>query len=71
MTAFDTLRAIAADPDSLVLPGRGPTAREVIEARLGRKLPPTPECPPDIQQAIKLLAIQRIRNRLRAERIAE
>jgi len=57
MTAFDTLRAIAADP----LPHL--TAREVIESRLGRKLGPTADLPPDLKTAIKLLAIQNIRAR--------
>ena len=56
MTPIDTLRAIAADPH-----GRCMTARETIEARLGVKLPPTADLPPDLQAAIKLLAIHNIR----------
>jgi len=64
MTAFDTLRAIAAHPERYDPPEREPTAREIIEARLGRKLPPTAECPPDIRAAIRSLAIQKIRLRL-------
>jgi len=61
MTAFDTLRAIAAQPERYAPPGREPTAREIIEARIGRKLPPIADCPPDIRTAIKSLAIQKIR----------
>jgi hypothetical protein len=61
MTAADKLRAIAADPHAAVI--RQPTARETIEARIGKKLPPTADLPPDLREAIKLLAIQRIRNR--------
>lgn len=38
------------------------TARQIIEARLGRKLAPTRELAPDERQAIKRLAIQLIRN---------
>jgi len=64
MTAFDTLKAIAANPERYALPEREPTAREIIEARLGRKLPPIAECPPDIRTAIKSLAIHKIRLRL-------
>ena len=55
MAAMDTLRAIAADP----LPRL--TARHVIEARLGRSLPPTADLPHDLKTAIKLLAIQHIK----------
>jgi len=64
MTAFDTLRAIATQPERHAPAEREPTAREIIEARLGRKLPPIAECPPDIRMAIKSLAIQKIRLRL-------
>ena len=55
MAAFDTLRAIAADP----LPRL--TARQVIERRVGRTLPPTADLPDDLKTAIKLLAIQHIK----------
>ncbi len=57
MTAFDTLRAIAADqtPDL--------TARQIIEKRLGKTLPATADLPPDLRDAIKLLAVQKIRAR--------
>jgi len=34
------------------------TAREIIEARLGHKLPPTKELAPDERIAIKMLAIR-------------
>jgi len=64
MTALDTLRAIAAQPERHAPPKRELTAREIIEARLGRKLPPIADCPPDICAAIKALAIQKIRLRL-------
>lgn len=37
------------------------TARQIIEARLGRPLPPTRELPPDLRDAVKLLAIQLVR----------
>jgi hypothetical protein len=37
------------------------TARQIIEARLGRTLPPTLELPRDLRVAIKLLAIQLIK----------
>ena len=40
------------------------TAREIIEARLGQKLPHISEMRPDERKAVKLLAIQLIRNRL-------
>ena len=39
------------------------TAREIIERRLGRKLAPTRELPPDERQAVKLMAIRLIKNR--------
>jgi hypothetical protein len=41
------------------------TARQIIEARIGRKLPPTADLPPDLKQAIKLLAIQLIKEKNR------
>lgn len=36
------------------------TARQIIEARLGRKLPPTRDLADDERKAIKALAIQLI-----------
>jgi hypothetical protein len=39
------------------------TAREIIEARLGRKLPATADLPPDLKDAVKRLAIQLIKER--------
>lgn len=58
MTAMDTLRAIAEAPH-----GKPMTARQTIEARIGRKLGPTADLPPDLRTAIKLLAIQNIKGR--------
>jgi hypothetical protein len=57
MTAMDTLRAIAANPAPEL------TAKQTIEARIGRNLGPVADLPPDLKTAIKLLAIQRIKNR--------
>lgn len=57
MTAFDTLCAIAADPTPDL------TARQIIEKRLGKRLPATADLPPDLRDAIKLLAVQKIRAR--------
>lgn len=37
------------------------TARQIIEARLGRKLPPVADMAPDERRAVKSLAIQLIR----------
>ena len=37
------------------------TARQIIEARLGRKLPPVADMAPDERRAEKSLAIQRIK----------
>lgn len=34
------------------------TARQIIEARLGRTLPPTRELPPDLRRAVLLLGLQ-------------
>lgn len=62
MTALDTLRTIAADPASARI--KQPTAREIIEGRIGRKLPAVPDMAPDERQAVKMLAIQLIKNRL-------
>jgi hypothetical protein len=39
-----------------------PTARQILEARLGRKLPATRDLPRDLRVAIKSLAIQLIRS---------
>lgn len=39
------------------------TARQIIEARLGRPLGPLATMPKDLRRAIKLLAIQLIRSR--------
>ena len=39
------------------------TARAIIEARIGRKWPPTRELAPDQREAIKRLAIALIRAR--------
>ena len=39
------------------------TARQIIEARLRRKLPPTRELRPDERDAIKMLAMQLIKAR--------
>jgi hypothetical protein len=33
------------------------TARQIIEARLGRKLPPTKDLPRDLRDAIRLLGL--------------
>ena len=40
------------------------SARQIIEARLGRKLPALRDLRPDEREAIKRLAIQLIRNRI-------
>ena len=37
------------------------TARQIIEARLGRTLPPTAQLPRDLRTAIKMLAIQLVK----------
>ena len=37
------------------------TARQIIEARLGRKLPPVRDMRPDERRAVKTLAIQLIK----------
>jgi hypothetical protein len=39
------------------------TARQIIEARLGRKLPPTKDLPPDLRKAVYRLALQLLRVR--------
>lgn len=43
-------------------------ARQIIEARLGRKLPPTRELPQDLKTAIKLLAMQLIKSKAKEGR---
>ena len=40
------------------------TARQIIEARLGRKLPPTRELRDDEKTAIKMLAMELIKTRI-------
>jgi hypothetical protein len=37
------------------------TARQTIEARLGRKLPPTRELPQDLRKAVYKLALELLR----------
>jgi predicted RNA-binding Zn ribbon-like protein len=37
------------------------TARQIIEARIGKKLPRTRDLPPDLRRAIKGLAIAKIK----------
>lgn len=44
------------------------TARQIIEARLGRKWPATRDLAPDQRQAIKLLAIELIRAKAEKEK---
>lgn len=44
------------------------TARQIIEARLGRKLPSTRELSKDLRIAIKLLAIQLIKKKERGKK---
>ena len=39
------------------------TARQIIEARLGRKLPPAAQMRPDERLAVKLLAMELIKQR--------
>lgn len=50
-----TLRDIVADPTPCL------SARQVIELRLGRKLPPTADLPPDLREAVKRLAVEKIK----------
>jgi hypothetical protein len=40
-----------------------PTSRQIIESRLGRKLPAPRDLPRDLRVAIKSLAIQLIRSK--------
>ena len=56
MTAFTSLAQIAADP----VP-RMTTARQIIEARLGRSLGPIATMPRDLRRALYLLALQLVR----------
>jgi hypothetical protein len=37
------------------------TARQIIERRLGRALPPTRELPPDLRRAFLLLGLQLVK----------
>lgn len=66
MTAFERLRQIAENPAVANDCHPDPTARQIIEARLGRKLPAIPDMDPDERKAVKLLAIQLIRLRRNA-----
>lgn len=52
MTAFARLAQIAADPAPCL------TARQIIEARLGRSLGPIDTMPEDERRALYLLALQ-------------
>lgn len=61
MTAFARLAAIAADPEP-----QCQTARQIIEARLGQKLPPTKELPPDLRDALRRLGLQLVKIRRKA-----
>lgn len=55
MTAFARLAQIAADPAPCL------TARQIIEARLGRPLGPIDTMPDDERRALYLLALQLVR----------
>jgi len=55
MSAFTRLAAIAADPAPCL------TARQIIEARLGRSLGPVATMPQDLRRALYLLARQLVR----------
>ena len=55
MSAFTRLAAIAADPAPCL------TARQIIEARLGRPLGPLSTMPQDLRRALYLLARQLVR----------
>lgn len=55
MTAFASLAQIAADPVTRM------TARQIIEARLGRLLGPIATMPQDLRRALYLLALQLMR----------
>ncbi len=55
MTAFARLAQIAADPAPCL------TARQIIEARLGRSLGPLEDMPRDTRQALYRLALNLVR----------
>lgn len=55
MDTFDSLRAIAADPATCR------TARQIIEARLGRPLGPIATMPKDLRDAMRRLGLQLVR----------
>lgn len=55
MSAFARLSTIAADPAPCL------TARQIIEARLGRPLCPIDTMPEDERRALYLLALQLVR----------
>lgn len=55
MTAFAHLAQIAADPAPRL------TARQIIEARLGRPLGPLSTMPRDQRRALYLMALQLVR----------
>jgi len=55
MSAFTRLAAIAADPAPCL------TARQIIDARLGRPLAPLSTMPKDQRRALYLLALQLVR----------
>lgn len=55
MSAFAHLSAIAADPAPRL------TARQIIEARMGRPLGPLTTMPKDLRRAMYLLALQLVR----------
>lgn len=55
MSAFARLAQIAADPATCL------TARQIIEARLGRPLGPLSTMPKDQRRALYLLALQLVR----------
>lgn len=57
MKAMELLREIVANP----VPKQ--TAREQIEKRLGRKLPPIADMHPDEREAVKRLAVEKIKAR--------
>jgi hypothetical protein len=55
LAAYARLAAIAADPAPRL------TARQIIEARLGRSLGPLSTMPKDQRRALYLLALQLVR----------
>jgi len=56
MTGFDRLTAIAREPVPQCR-----TARQIIEARLGKPLGPLATMPKDLRRAVYLLALQIVR----------